>query len=58
MSQFVNITVAAQVLGVCVKTLKRWEASGRITAQRTPGGHRRYDVEKLKAQALAHSHNP
>ncbi|MCG7596302.1 helix-turn-helix domain-containing protein [Mycobacterium sp. PSTR-4-N] len=33
---------SAQLIGVSVDTLKRWEKSGRITAVRTPTGHRRF----------------
>ncbi|WAB10158.1 Cro protein [Mycobacterium phage Gravaillia] len=28
--------------GVNIRTLARWEDSGRLTAQRTAGGQRRY----------------
>lgn len=34
---------AARRIGVSIHTLHRWEAQGRITAVRTPTGHRRYD---------------
>lgn len=38
---------AAELLGVSVRTLYRWEKSGKIKPIRTPGGHRRYDVADL-----------
>lgn len=41
---------AAEIIGVSVRSLYRWEESGDITPARTPGGHRRYlraDVEAL-----------
>lgn len=41
---------AAGLLGVSVKTLRRWESAGKITAVRTPGGQRRFrqsDVDAL-----------
>jgi excisionase family DNA binding protein len=41
---------AADLMGVSVDTLRRWERAGRITAVRTPTGHRRFkrsDVEAL-----------
>ncbi|WP_286161483.1 recombinase family protein, partial [Sinorhizobium sp. NFACC03] len=30
-----------------ITTLRRWEAEGRLLAQHTAGGHRRYDLAKL-----------
>jgi predicted site-specific integrase-resolvase len=47
MSRFVPIGVAATTLGVFVSTLRRWEASGRLTPARTEGGQRRYDLTTL-----------
>jgi putative resolvase len=44
----VSIKKAAQELGVHQETLRRWEASGKIEAERTPRGHRRYDLSKLR----------
>ena len=44
----VNIGVAAKELGVVQETLRRWERIGKITVERTPKGHRRYDISKLK----------
>lgn len=38
---------AADLLGVTVKTLHRWEADGKIKPMRTAGGHRRYEVSEL-----------
>jgi excisionase family DNA binding protein len=35
---------AARILGVNERTLRRWEEAGKITAFRTPGGQRRYDI--------------
>ncbi|ALQ94169.1 hypothetical protein XFUD_02265 [Xylella fastidiosa] len=34
-------------LGVSIMMLRRWEASGRLMAEHTVGGHRRYDMAKL-----------
>jgi excisionase family DNA binding protein len=44
----IRISQAAQELGVSVDTLRRWEAAGKIQAERTPGGHRRYDLAQLR----------
>lgn len=38
---------AAELLGVSVRTLHRWESDGKIVSRRTPGGHRRYEVAEL-----------
>jgi len=43
----VSIAKAAQELGVHPETLRRWEAIGKIKAERTERGHRRYDLSKL-----------
>jgi predicted site-specific integrase-resolvase len=39
------------MLGVSVDTLRRWEAAGKIQVERTPGGHRRYDLDQLRGIA-------
>lgn len=44
----VGIGRAASELGVSRDTLRRWEAAGRITVERTPSGHRRYDLAQLR----------
>jgi predicted site-specific integrase-resolvase len=49
----VRIGIAARLLGVCTRTLHRWETAGRIKAARTPGGHRRYDAAELRDMAAA-----
>lgn len=44
----VSISRAAQALGVSRDTLRRWEAAGKISVERTPSGHRRYDLSQLR----------
>ena len=44
----VSIGKAAKELGVSRDTLRRWEAAGKIEVERTPNGHRRYDLAKLR----------
>lgn len=44
----VGIGEAAKAFGVSVATLRRWEREGRIMPERTLGGQRRYDLEKLQ----------
>ena len=43
----VSIKAAAAELGVREETLRRWEQAGKITSERTAGGHRRYDLALL-----------
>ena len=50
MERFVGIGEAAEVLGVSITTLRRWEAEGKLVADHTPGGHRRYDLAKLRPE--------
>lgn len=51
----VRVGVAAKLLGVCVKTLHRWEASGKLLpAYRTLGGHRRYETSDLRSRFGGH----
>jgi putative resolvase len=50
MERFVAIGEAAAALGVSITTLRRWEAEGRLAAEHTPGGHRRYDRAKLRPE--------
>jgi len=40
---------AANLLGVTVRTLHRWEQIGKIQSTRTIGGHRRYEITDLIA---------
>lgn len=44
----VGIREAAAEMGVCMQTLRRWEAEGKIEGERTKGGYRRYDLAKLR----------
>jgi putative resolvase len=41
---YLAIGVVASMLGVCTKTLRRWDKAGTLQPIfRTPGNHRRYD---------------
>ena len=50
--RYVAIGVASKALGVSIATLRRWEAAGRIVAERTAGGQRRYDLAALKPEVF------
>lgn len=43
----VSIGKLALELGVSKDTLRRWEAVGKISSERTLRGHRRYDLNKI-----------
>jgi len=45
MTKYVKPSEAANTLGVCLRTLRRWEAEGKINTIKTPSGQRRYDIE-------------
>lgn len=50
MDRIVSIGEAAEVLGVSISTLRRWETEGRLVPERTAGRQRRYDLSKLKPE--------
>ncbi|TME62654.1 MAG: MerR family DNA-binding transcriptional regulator [Chloroflexi bacterium] len=39
---------AAELIGVSVDTLRRWEAAGRLRVRRSPGGQRLVSVEDVR----------
>lgn len=47
MSRLLSIKQTANQLGVSVSTLRRWDETGVLVAQRTPKGHRRYDLSEI-----------
>lgn len=47
MTKYVSIGRAAEMLGVSHSTLRRWDESGKLVAERTPGGRRRYLVSDV-----------
>ena len=42
MNTLITIREAADLLGVSIKTIRRWEQQGKIASIRTVGGHRRF----------------
>ena len=47
-SRYISIGIAANLLGVCPKTLRRWEYAGKLRpAFRTLRNHRRYDRQRV-----------
>ncbi|MGH8001426.1 MAG: IS607 family transposase [Brasilonema sp.] len=47
MAKYVKPNEAANTLGVCLRTLRRWEAEGKINTVKTPSGQKRYDIEEF-----------
>jgi predicted site-specific integrase-resolvase len=52
MSSLVSISKASKILGVSEITLRRWDETGKLVAVKTEGGHRRYDLSKLKPETI------
>ena len=46
-SPTVRVGEAAEMLGVSVETLRRWEQDGRLETERTAGGQRRVRLEDV-----------
>lgn len=40
------------MLGVCSRTIRRWDAAGKISCTRTPGGHRRLSLAIISDQVF------
>ena len=43
------IGIAASMLGVCTRTIRRWDTAGLIPCTRTRGGHRRVSLAVIEA---------
>ena len=46
--RLMRLKEAAEKLGVCVKTVRRWCDTGRIKCVRLPSGHRRIPEEEVE----------
>jgi len=48
--EYVTVTRAAEMLGVCASTLRNWDRSGKLKAARNPmNGYRLYRREDIQA---------
>ena len=53
--KLVNVSQAADMLGVSTKIMRMWDNEGKVEAVRTAGGHRRYRVSEIeKLQGIEH----
>ncbi|MFX0062138.1 MAG: IS607 family transposase [Candidatus Hermodarchaeota archaeon] len=55
MKYYVAIGEASKLLGVCIKTIRRWNKEGKIHCYRTLGGHRRLamiEIERIISEGL------
>lgn len=52
MNRLISINEASKQLGVSISTLRRWDKSGVLVAEKTPNGHRRYDINKINPNLL------
>ncbi len=52
MTSCVRIGIAASMIGVCTRTMRRWDAAGKITCTRTLGGHRRFSLAIIEGQKV------
>lgn len=48
---YVTTGQAAKILGVSIRSLQQWVYDGQIQPDyRTPGGHMRWDVDRLRGE--------
>lgn len=45
----VTVSIAADILGISLRTLRLWDKSGILVANRSKNGYRRYLVSELEA---------
>lgn len=45
--RFLNVSDAAEFLGVSAASLRKWSDEGLVPVYRTPGGQRRFSAEDL-----------
>ena len=46
-NSLISIGETAKLLGVDIQTLRAWDKNGKLKAERTPTGHRRYNRNKV-----------
>jgi excisionase family DNA binding protein len=53
-----SVSAAARLLGVSPSSLRAWAAAGQVPHVRTPGGHRRFELDQLVAWLTARGGAP
>ena len=48
MKTILRISEAVNELGICIKTIRRWDLAGLIDCFRTIGGHRRFLLVEIQ----------
>lgn len=48
-TESVDARRAAEILGVHIATIRRWEKDGKLKGWRTPGGFRRFEIADVRA---------
>ena len=48
--KYATISETAKALGVSEQALRAWHKAGVIRVVRTPGGHRRFNIEEVRWQ--------
>jgi excisionase family DNA binding protein len=56
--RWLSLSEASTLLGVHASTLRRWADSGRVPCQRTPGGHRRFSLARLRPLVDGSGYSP
>lgn len=56
MSHWLTLSAASKLLGVHPATLRQWADAGKIPSYRTPGGHRRFLSDDIRAFLVQASH--
>jgi excisionase family DNA binding protein len=51
--EWLNLSEAAELLGVHPSTVRQWADRGELPAQRTAGGHRRFRRDDVEGSAMA-----
>ncbi len=54
-TRWITLGQACKLLGVNESTLRRWADAGHVRSFRTPGGHRRFSEEDLRALVAGRS---
>ena len=54
-TRWITLGQACKLLGVNESTLRRWADAGHVRSFRTPGGHRRFSEEDLRALVAGQS---